>query len=153
MEVVPDKMDVKHMDATFRSVFMDVSPCVVIVEQIGRIDKFCVGSVISSEKDEGTFILTQAEITSPSANLAVRFFDGIKLPVTPLLTIGFVIDDMEYAYCPSRADKDYIAYHGTELKVVESSSIVQADLSTALGGDDGENCLLTQHKILNKSND
>ncbi|CAL4947132.1 unnamed protein product [Urochloa decumbens] len=81
---IQDKMKNEDMDTIFRGVFTDVSPCVVIVEQIGRIDNFCVGSIVLSEEGQGTFILTQSEIASYS-NLAVRFVDGHKSPAALLL--------------------------------------------------------------------
>ena len=46
------------MESTYRHLFRDVCPGVVLV---GRFDYFCVGSVLQSEEDEDTFILTHSK--------------------------------------------------------------------------------------------
>ncbi|KAM0863645.1 hypothetical protein ACQ4PT_044460 [Festuca glaucescens] len=71
------------MEVKYRSLFRDVSPCVVLVEQVGRIDYFCIGSVIS--QGEKTVILTQSKICNKSVSLSVRFFDGRKQEAAVLL--------------------------------------------------------------------
>ncbi|CAO1941021.1 unnamed protein product [Urochloa humidicola] len=67
--------------------FRDVCPCIVLVQQVGRIDYFCIGSVIQSE-DDSTFILTQSSIldsfTSPTS-LTVCFSDGHEQPASLVL--------------------------------------------------------------------
>ena len=47
------------MESTYQHLFRDVCPGVVLV---GRFDYFCVGSVLQSEEDEDTFILTQSSV-------------------------------------------------------------------------------------------
>ena len=59
-----------------------------MVEQVGRFDYFCVGSVVQNEEDDGTFILTQSSILeshSPqSAAVAMHFSDGHRQPAEAL---------------------------------------------------------------------
>jgi hypothetical protein len=68
------------MDGAYRSLFRDVSPSVVLVQQVGRLEYFCVGSVIQSE-GESTFILTQSSILNSysTPSLIVCFSDGRQL--------------------------------------------------------------------------
>jgi hypothetical protein len=40
----------ENMENEFRRVFKHVSPSVVLVEQVGRIDYYCIGSIIFSDK-------------------------------------------------------------------------------------------------------
>lgn len=75
--------DVDSTEAAYRTLFRDVSPHMVLVEQVGRIDYFCIGSIIQSD-DDSTLILTQAEI-SEDASLSVRFFDGRKQSAVRIL--------------------------------------------------------------------
>ncbi|CAL4945449.1 unnamed protein product [Urochloa decumbens] len=75
------------MESAYHDLFRDVCPCVVLVQQVGRIDYFCIGSVIQSE-DNSTFILTQSSIldsfTSPTS-LTVCFSDGHEQPASLVL--------------------------------------------------------------------
>uniref|UniRef100_A0A0D9XYM6 Uncharacterized protein n=1 Tax=Leersia perrieri TaxID=77586 RepID=A0A0D9XYM6_9ORYZ len=71
----------EDMENNFCRVFNDVCPSVVLVEQIGRIDYYCIGSVILSD-DKNTFVLTQSKIADSTAKLLVRFYDGFKQSAT-----------------------------------------------------------------------
>ncbi|CAM0147772.1 unnamed protein product [Urochloa decumbens] len=77
----------EKMESEYRTLFRDASPSVVLVEQAGRINNFCIGSIILSE-GESTFILTQSNIVKPSVSLFVRFSNGFKQPATVLKSCG-----------------------------------------------------------------
>lgn len=77
----------EKMENEYCTLFRDVSPSVVLVKEVGRINYFCIGSVILSE-GESTFILTQPNIAKPSANLSVCFSNGFEQPATLLASTG-----------------------------------------------------------------
>ncbi|KAL6843676.1 hypothetical protein ACP4OV_026247 [Aristida adscensionis] len=84
---MPCETVVEKKEAEYRALFRQVSPSVVIVEQVGRVDYFCIGSVILSE-DESTFILTQFKIAASHENLSVRFSNGFKQSAALLVRLG-----------------------------------------------------------------
>uniref|UniRef100_A0A0A8Y0A4 Uncharacterized protein n=1 Tax=Arundo donax TaxID=35708 RepID=A0A0A8Y0A4_ARUDO len=74
----------ENMESDYRNLFREVSPSVVLVEQVGHTNNFCIGSVILNE-GESTFILTGSKLLDLSANLSVTFSNGCKQPATPLI--------------------------------------------------------------------
>lgn len=78
----------EKMENEYSTLFSDVSPSVVLVKEVGRVNNYCIGSVILSE-GESTFILTQSNIAKASANLSVCFSNGFEQPATVLSSRGY----------------------------------------------------------------
>lgn len=72
------------------AVSKELAPSVVVVEQVHRLDYFCIGSVVRSIPEEGTFILAQAEILESFSDmrLMAHFFDGHEAPAEAIIRRG-----------------------------------------------------------------
>ncbi|XP_052139165.1 uncharacterized protein LOC127757639 [Oryza glaberrima] len=127
------------------------------VEQVGRIDYYCIGSIIFSDIKK-TFILTQSSITSSAANLSVRFSDGFKQSASLILkqdvqesasgqcelcilmtdyhsnskTVEFFEGDVDHSYAVAIAPESKYSVHNMPGFIIHRSLEVASDSSESV---------------------